>query len=146
MSSICEIESKRRKLEEINEIDIQMKDNTSDCQSIESHSNRMPSQEWTQTTNTSNCSSVCDSVDNQSNRLSDNLKLICGECKKSVENIANEKLIQCKSCCHKWFHLDCIQMREQVYNLLIKYSSIKWICNYCLNYKTDRKNPLLNII
>ena len=55
-------------------------------------------------------------------------KYPCGVCKKAVK--WGQDAIRCDGC-ETWYHIDCMSMNPQVYNILANHCNISWICCQC---------------
>ena len=61
----------------------------------------------------------------------------CGQCKEDVPDNSETKAICCDvEDCKLWYHLDCINMTEALYELLMtgdEDNGVRWLCPKCCN-------------
>ena len=71
---------------------------------------------------------------------------ICPECQNHVTS--DQKGISCDGC-NQWWHSGCAKLSNQEYNILSKNTNINWVCQKCIDLKsqpTDMTKQLLTMM
>ena len=61
-------------------------------------------------------------------------ELQCKVCKEVCDDGCH---IQCELC-EKWNHIECVNLSEEMFNLLGKIKGTKWFCNTCISVINTR--------